>query len=91
MGKGEAESQGGNEYRAETLPKGIDYELLKQMKLGEGLTKEQMDQLGIIAAGALIDKGGGKRMYAIGASGNSDEFKKLGTLHKEERTMDYFP
>ena len=32
-----------------------------------------------------------KRMYQFNYHQNSDDYKNLGTLHKEKRTVDYFP
>ena len=32
-----------------------------------------------------------KRMYAFNYHDNSDDYKNLGTLHKENRTVEYYP
>lgn len=32
-----------------------------------------------------------KRMYSFNYHQNSDDYKNLGTLHREKRTVDYFP
>lgn len=32
-----------------------------------------------------------KRMYSFNYHQNSDDYKNLGTLHKDKRTVDYFP
>ena len=32
-----------------------------------------------------------KRMYAFNYHDNSDDFKNLGTMHKDNRTVEYFP
>jgi hypothetical protein len=32
-----------------------------------------------------------KRMFSFNYHDNSDDYKNLGTLHRENRTVDYFP
>lgn len=72
--------------------KELGYEMLKQMKIGEGLTKEQQYELENIASGGVtVEAKQGKKLFRDNMAENSDEFKQLGTLHRDGRAINYFP
>jgi len=66
--------------------------MLKQMKLGEGLSQQQREELEKFALGGIkIEAKRGKRLYRDNMAENSEEFKQLGTLHRENRHLNYPP
>lgn len=72
--------------------KELGYEMLKKMKLGEGLSKEQQEMLEKMASGGIdIETRGGKKLFRDNMAENSNDFKQLGTLHREQRSLEYVP
>ena len=67
-------------------------ELLQRLNIGEGLTQEQLDQINQIAGldgTAFLRRG--KKLFKANMAENSEEFKQLGNLHKDQRQADYYP
>lgn len=66
--------------------------MLKQLNVGDGLTKEQQEELENIANGEVaIQAKRGKKLFRDNMAENSDEFKQLGTLHRDGRVINYYP
>ena len=68
----------------------IDYENLKEMTPDEIDKLLQSNGLQIPYQSKPHDRTN-KRLYSFNYHENSDEYKQLGTLHKEKRTVEYFP
>ena len=76
--------------RQKTLLKSINFDDLQN--LDPEYINEILDQSGmqIPYKSKTIDRTN-KRMYSFNYHQNSDDYKNLGTLHKDKRTVDYFP
>ena len=76
--------------RQKELLKSINFDDLQN--LDPEYINEILDQSGmqIPYKSKTIDRTN-KRMYSFNYHQNSDDYKNLGTLHKEKRTVDYFP
>lgn len=66
---------------------------MRQLQIGEGLTKAQQEELEAMIVGGLQGDAAkrGKKLFKDNMTENSIEFKGLGTLHKDGRAMDYAP
>lgn len=89
--KEQEETPAGAEEPAPEVPPDVDYQLLQNLNPVE-LNKILDDNKETSTAGALrtqlLSK---KKLYGDTMFQNSDEFKALGNLHKDNRVIDYYP